>query len=56
MFADKFKHSKSIEISKYIKKYVSKNYDMNAFNKIEGILNDLEFFRNAFQTTSSRLA
>lgn len=47
MFADKFKHSKSIEISKYIKKYVSKNYDMNAFNKIESILNDLEFFRNA---------
>lgn len=47
MFADKFKHSKSIEISKYIKKYVSKNYDINAFNKIESLINDLEFFRNS---------
>lgn len=47
MFADKFKTSKKVELAKEIKIYVSKHYDMNAFNKIESLCNELDFARNS---------
>ena len=47
MFADKFKTSKKSDISKAIKVYVSKHYDMNAFTKIESLCNEIDFSRNA---------
>ena len=47
MFVDKFKTSKQLEVSKAIKLYVAKHYDMDTFSKIESLCNELEFSRNS---------
>lgn len=47
MYLDKLKTSKKVDFAKAIKTYVSKHYDMNAFNAIESFINELEFARNS---------
>lgn len=46
MYLESFKSSKKIELSKAIKTYVSKHYDMNAVKSLESIINEIEFARN----------
>lgn len=46
MFADKFKKSKELELSKAIKTYVQKNYDMNAVSNIDPLCRELDFARS----------
>lgn len=47
MYLDKLKTSKKVDFAKAIKTYVSKHYDINAFNAIESFINELEFARNS---------
>lgn len=47
MLLDKLKTSKKVDFGKAIKTYVSKHYDMNAFNSIESFIGELEFARNS---------